>query len=70
MKAHELRDLSLSELEVRLKESKDELQKLEFNHAVAGQVESPANMKLLRREIARLHTVIKEKPKAATAKEE
>ena len=67
MKAHELRDLSLKELEVRLKESKDELQKLEFNHTVAGQVESPANMKLLRREIARLHTVIKEKKKAETA---
>lgn len=64
MKAHELRDLSLSELEVRLKETKDELQKLEFNHTVAGQVESPANMKLMRREIARLHTVIKEQLKA------
>ena len=67
MKAHELRDLSLKELEVRLKEDKEELQKLEFNHAVAGQVESPAKMKLLRREIARLHTVIKEQQKAETA---
>ncbi len=61
MKAHELRDLSVAELEARMKDEIDALQKLYFNKAVAGQVESPATIKNHRKELARLRTIIGEK---------
>jgi large subunit ribosomal protein L29 len=64
MKAHELRDLSIAELEARMKDEMETLQKLYFNKAVAGQVESPAIIKNHRKELARLHTIIREKKRA------
>jgi large subunit ribosomal protein L29 len=67
MKAHELRDLSMAELEARVKDEMGSLQKLYFNKAVAGQVESPARIKNHRKELARLHTVIREKQRAEQA---
>lgn len=61
MKAHELRDLSITELKARLNDEKTTLQKLAFSKSVTGQVENPARLKEIRKEIARLHTVITEK---------
>ncbi len=61
MKAHELRDLSLTELNARLKDEKDALIDIRFNKAIAGQIENPAKIKNTRREIARLNTIINEK---------
>ncbi len=61
MKAHELRDLSLTELEARLKDEKDALIDFRFNKAIAGQIENPARIKNTRREIARLNMIINEK---------
>ncbi|HYX06789.1 MAG TPA: 50S ribosomal protein L29 [Bacteroidales bacterium] len=61
MKAHELRDLSLTELVARIKDQKEAIQKLKFNRAIAGQLENPAEIQYHRREIARLETIIKEK---------
>lgn len=60
MKAHELRDISMAELEARVKDTKEILQKLYFNRAVAGQIENPAEIKKQRRELARLYTIINE----------
>ncbi|MDI6401821.1 50S ribosomal protein L29 [Balneolaceae bacterium ANBcel3] len=64
MKAHELRDLSIAELEARIKDENESLQKLYFNKAVAGQVESPAKIKNHRKELARLYTILAEKNRA------
>lgn len=61
MKAHEMRDLSMAELEARLKDEQKALQNMKFNNAVAGQLENPARIKMAKREIARLKTVIREK---------
>jgi large subunit ribosomal protein L29 len=61
MKAHELRDLSQTELEARLKDEINALADFHFNKAIAGQIENPARIKNTRREIARLKTIIKEK---------
>lgn len=61
MKAHELRDLSLTELEARLEDETNALSDFRFNKAIAGQIENPARIKNTRREIARLQTIIKEK---------
>lgn len=64
MKAHELRDFSLTELEARLKDESRLLQDLKFNKAVTGQLENPSRLKLTRREIARIKTIINEKRSA------
>lgn len=64
MKAHELRELSLTELEARLNDEKEALQHMKFNRAVAGQLENPARVSMHRREIARLNTIINEKESA------
>ena len=61
MKAHELRDLSITELKARLNDEKTSLQKLAFTKSVTGQVENPARLKEIRKEIARLHSVITQK---------
>ena len=61
MKAHELRDLSIAELKARLNDEKTTLQKLAFSKYVTGQVENHARLKEIRKEIARLHTVITQK---------
>lgn len=61
MKAYELRDLSIAELKARLNDEKTTLQKLAFSKSVTGQVENPARLKEIRKEIARLHTVITQK---------
>ena len=61
MKAHELRDLSKAELKARLNDEKTTLQKLAFSKSVTEQVENPARLKEIRREIARLHTVSTQK---------
>jgi large subunit ribosomal protein L29 len=64
MKAHELRDLTLTELKARLKDERDVLQNLRFSKSVTGQLENPARIKNHRREVARLVTIIKEKSSA------
>jgi large subunit ribosomal protein L29 len=60
MKAAEIRDLSVEELEEKSRELRGEL----FNVKVkrfTGQLESTARLQHLRRDIARLETVIREK---------
>ncbi len=64
MKAHELRELSVTELNARLKDATEALQKLQFSKSVTGQLENPARIKNHRREVARLRTIINEKNSA------
>jgi len=61
MKAHELRDLTMTELEARLNDEREALENFRFNKAIAGQIENPAKIKNTKREIARLKTIINEK---------
>jgi large subunit ribosomal protein L29 len=67
MKAHELRDLTVAELEARLADEQKTLQDISFNKAITGQLENPARIQVIRREIARLKTIINEKNSAETA---
>ena len=46
------------------KDEKEILVDLRFNKAIAGQLENPARVKLARREVARLKTIINEKKSA------
>ncbi len=64
MKANELRDLTATELEARLKDEQTALQNLRFSKSVTGQLENPARIKQHRREVARLKTIINEKASA------
>jgi large subunit ribosomal protein L29 len=56
----ELRSLTDDELEHRLAERRQELFNLRFQ-SVTGALENPARLKLARREIARILTVVNER---------
>ncbi len=60
MKISEIRDLSREELKQKEKNLVDEIFKLRFRHST-GQIESTAMLKTVRREIARIKTVLREK---------
>ncbi len=59
MKASELRELSVSELETKLKDLKEELFNLRFQLAI-NQLENPMRITAVKRDIARVSTVIRE----------
>ena len=63
-KASELRELTDDVLELRLAEAKDELFKLRFGLAT-GQLDDSTRLSLARREIARMHTLRREREIAA-----
>jgi large subunit ribosomal protein L29 len=67
MKASELRELSLEELEHRLTDMTQELFNLRFQHAT-DQLENPMKMGQTKRDIARVETILRER-KAALGKE-
>ncbi len=58
--AEELRALSIEELQLKLKESKEELFNLRFQGAT-GQLESHGRLTAVRKEIARIYTVVRER---------
>ena len=59
MKASEIRELSREETERKLVELKEELFNLRFQHEI-GQLESPAKMKQIKHDIARVKTLLRE----------
>ena len=56
MQAIEIRKMSLSEMEEKLAELKDELFKLRFQQAI-NQLENPMRIKAVKKDIARIKTV-------------
>lgn len=60
MKANELKDLTAEELLKKKKDVKEEVFNLRFQHST-GQLENTARMKLVKRDIARIETILKEK---------
>jgi large subunit ribosomal protein L29 len=60
MKIKEIRDLGIHELKQKNSEILEELFRLKIRHA-SGQLESPATLGRLRKDIARINTVLKEK---------
>ena len=68
-KTSKLRDMQQSEIETRLTDSREELMKLRFQ-AVTGQLTDTSRLRILRREIARMETILREKPSAETAEGE
>ena len=68
-KPRELRELDGDELLGRLSEARQELFNLRFQH-VTGQLDNYARLRQLRREIARVETLLRERELAAAAAHE
>ncbi|RIA56543.1 50S ribosomal protein L29 [Dichotomicrobium thermohalophilum] len=68
MKAHEIRDLTLDQLDDELIKLKKEQFNLRFQ-AATGQLENTARARQVRRDIARIKTIQREKRAAASAAE-
>lgn len=64
MKAKEMKDQTVEELKLKEKELYDQLFKLRFQAATA-QLEKPAMIRNVRRDLARVKTILKQKAQAA-----
>lgn len=60
MKASELTKMSIEELNKKLKELKEELFNLRFQHAI-NQLENPMRINAVKKDIARVKTVLTQK---------
>ena len=58
--AHELDDLNNVDLEGKLREAKEELFNLRFQ-AATGQLESHGRLRTVKKDIARIYTVVRER---------
>ena len=60
MKARQVRDLSAAELSVKLEELKKQLYGLQIKRRMK-QLDKPSGIRFIRRDIARMTTILKEK---------
>ena len=60
MKVNEIRDLSYDDQIQKIKDLKEELFNLRFQHAT-GQLDNPMRIRQLKRSIAQINTIIREK---------
>lgn len=60
MELKKMRDMNAAELNTELSKMKKELFNLRFQHAT-GQLENPVKMRELKKDIARVKTIIREK---------
>jgi large subunit ribosomal protein L29 len=67
--ADELRALETDELVTKLREAKEELFKLRFQYA-SGQLESHGRLSAVRKDIARIYTVLREIELGITIRED
>lgn len=67
MKIKELRELSVDELNARRRELRQEMLNLRMQQQ-SGQLENPSRIKVLRREVARIETILTDRTHAAAAK--
>ena len=68
-KPSELRNLKSGEVETKLSDAREELMKLRFQQ-VTGQLSDSSRLRALRREIARMQTILNEQKAAEVAKGE
>ena len=66
MKIKELREMSVEELGARKRELRTEMLNLRVQQQI-GQLENPARLRTLRREVARIETLITQRTSAAAA---
>ena len=66
VKATELRNLKPGEIETKLTDAQEELMKLRFQQ-VTGQLTDTSHLRILKREIARMQTILREQTVAEAA---
>ena len=64
-KTSDLRDLKSGEIETKLTDAREELMKLRFQQ-VTGQLTDTSHLRILRRDIARMQTILREQAAAGT----
>lgn len=64
MKARELRELSVEELKSRLRDEEEGISNLRFQLSTS-QLENPIKVRMVRRDIARIRTILMEKEKSS-----
>jgi large subunit ribosomal protein L29 len=62
MKIGEIRDLGVDDLQARAKDLDDQLFRLRIQKSM-GQLEAPAKLRTLRRDLARVKTILRERRK-------
>jgi len=68
MKKKEIREMQLEQIHTKLSDAREELLKLRFQQ-VTGQLTDTSRLRILRREIARMETILGEGLRAAAVKE-
>ncbi len=68
-KYEELNAMSVDELQAELKETRDFLQKKRFEHAIKG-LDNPLILRNVRRDVARINTVLRQREIANMSDEE
>ena len=68
MKAAEIRKLSIAEIEGQISEDRHELMNMRFQ-TITGQLTDTSQIRVIRRNIARMETILREKQMAETAEE-
>lgn len=66
MKAEKIRELGAADIEARIKELEEERFRLRFRRATET-LEDPLRLRVIRKDIARLKTVLREKAAGAAA---
>ena len=67
-KASDLRNLKTGEIETKLSDAREELMKLRFQ-VVTGQLTDSSRLRILRRDIARMQTILREQGTTEAATE-
>ena len=65
VKSSELRNLKAGEIETKLTDAREELMKFRFQQ-VTGQLTDTSHLRILRRDIARMQTILREQTAAGT----
>ena len=63
MKSKEIRNLSAEEIKAKVADTREELMKLRFQQ-VTGQLTDTSRLRILRRDVARMETILAELQKA------
>jgi len=65
MKATEVRELTVDDLRARVKDLEDQTFRLRIQKSM-GQLEAPARVREIRRDLARIKTILREKERQAS----
>ena len=68
IKPHEIRSMPDKEILQRIKDNIEALDKINFQKAVGGDVKNPVQVRFLRKEIAKMRTILREREIEAAKK--